>query len=285
MLNNPALASELSYNVSSTIFAAAILGLLYWVGQLVLRRRLPNERDQRRAHSRLQYGLVGAFLILLTQIWVDGFTHLVTVLSLVSAALVVTNKELVMNMVGWLIINWRSLFTEHDSIEINGTKGRVVEIGILYFQIHLCSPLDGCRPSGRIIKIPNSWVIVHPIKNFSERSLLTEQVQAWTFQQESPVGVAGELILNTVQEILRAWYQNHGDYTSDIRRILSHASRGLENDGCELFYVTTATRPVGLRIQVAYYCYPRDAQRLKHKIEDQVWSRLQADNRLTLAEE
>ncbi|AHB99143.1 mechanosensitive ion channel [Francisella orientalis] len=39
-------------------------------------------------------------------------------LRLVAAGLIIVNKETVMNLVGWIIINWRSLFSEGDYIQI-----------------------------------------------------------------------------------------------------------------------------------------------------------------------
>jgi small-conductance mechanosensitive channel len=76
---------------------------------------------------------MSVYLLLLARIWVQGFGQLIAVLGLVSAALVVINKDNIINLVGFLIIMWRGLFSENDLIQVQSFRGVVQNVGVLYF--------------------------------------------------------------------------------------------------------------------------------------------------------
>lgn len=80
-------------------------------------------------------------------------------LGLVAAGLVVTNKESIMNFAGFLIINWRGIFTEDDFIQIQNHIGCVESIQPFYFKLYETTSTNQKQATGRAIKIPNSLVI------------------------------------------------------------------------------------------------------------------------------
>jgi hypothetical protein len=57
-------------------------------------------------------------------------------LSLVTKSLVIVNKENVIGFIGWIIMNWRSLFSKGDYIHILNYKGFVTEIRFIHFRIY-----------------------------------------------------------------------------------------------------------------------------------------------------
>ena len=123
--------------------------------------------DSHKVKNRLIYVTLILFVLFCAKIWVQGFTHVFYGLSLVSAGLVVTNKESIMNLVGCGIISWRGLFAEGDYIEIADNTGVVYELGFLYFKLLEGSTADMSRGSGRFLKIPNGFVINNVVKRLS----------------------------------------------------------------------------------------------------------------------
>ena len=174
-------------NFAHTGIAVAIVTLFYFLGAHLIKHHLSEEQNKSRLHARLYYTLLILLSIILTKIWVQGFSQILTILSLVSAALVIANKEFIMNVVGWFIINWRSLFSEKDFVQIGPHSGYVYEMGWLYFKLFEGSPVSGQRSSGKMIKVPNGLVLHHSVTNFSFSSNVVEYQQHWIVNYESDI--------------------------------------------------------------------------------------------------
>lgn len=142
------------------------------------------------------------YAFILARIWVEGFAHILTVLGLVSAALVITNKETIMNLVGWLIINWRELFTEGDLIQIDKNKGYVKSIGILYLTIEEVVEKTDYIRTGKVLKIPNNVVILHPIVNFTYETRPILQKYNLSFKIDSDLGEVKVLLDEALAPII-----------------------------------------------------------------------------------
>ena len=109
---------ELLNNIYSNLVITAIVSIAicfaYVLFYFLLVRKIKNNRQKQKFRIRSFYVACVVFLFFMERIWVEGFTHLLAVLGLVSAGLVVTNKETIMNFVGWLVITWRGLFSEDE---------------------------------------------------------------------------------------------------------------------------------------------------------------------------
>ena len=127
------LSHEILVNLLSTVVAALVIAVVYLLALMLLTSKTEDFKEKKRRRVRLLYVMAIFFIFMLAQIWVEGFTQLLAILGLVSAALVITNKELIMNFSGWLIIFWRGLFTEDDLIEIQQYKGYVVPFACYIF--------------------------------------------------------------------------------------------------------------------------------------------------------
>ena len=161
-------------NTGLSVFAVLIcITIAYWL----FKKHFDSKRKQNQFRSRMFYLGTLIFILVLTRIWVTGFSHVFTMLSLVAAGLVVSNKETIMNFSGWLIINWRGVFSEGDYIQIQDFVGYIDSIRMFHFRIHESLSVEAGRPTGRIIKVPNSLVITTPFvlftndKHFTLRTL------------------------------------------------------------------------------------------------------------------
>lgn len=144
---------------------------------LFLKRKLTSAKQKKQCRSRLTYIAVIIFCLVLVRIWIEGFTHIFTMLSLVAAGLVVTNKESIMNIVGWLIINWRGLFSEGDLIQFQNQIGYVSTIKLFFFKLNEVDDMYHPRLTGRRIKIPNGLLISNPVIMYSpEFNLVKNQI-------------------------------------------------------------------------------------------------------------
>src|ERR1700731_4295063 len=146
-------STDIFLNILSTVVAAVVIAIIYFIAVAALTKKTDDLKEKRRRKVRLFYLMAIFFIFILARIWVEGFTQLLAVLGLVSAALVITNKEIIMNFTGWLIIIWRGLFSEDDLIEIQQYKGYVRSIHVLYFSLLEIDKESHNVITGRMIRI------------------------------------------------------------------------------------------------------------------------------------
>lgn len=167
--------NEFYQNIYHTVILVISLGSLSTLLYFIMLHAFKLSTDPHKMKNRMIYVTLILFIIFCAKIWVQGFTNIFYGLSLVSAGLVVTNKETIMNLVGWGIISWRGLFAEGDYIEISGNKGVVCDLGIFYFKLLEGNSLDITRSSGKFLKIPNGFVINNVVKQVSLSNQMIER--------------------------------------------------------------------------------------------------------------
>tara|TARA_R110002072_G_scaffold281526_1_gene444059 strand:- start:6546 stop:7391 length:846 start_codon:yes stop_codon:yes gene_type:complete len=189
-------------NFVSSLVTLIILLLSSFVIITVFKKKNYSSRKYKKLKNRVLYISFLIYVFCLAKIWVDGFTQLITVLGLVSAALVVTNKESIMSLVGCLVINWRDLFTEGDLIQIDTNKGYVKSIGPLYITMEETIDQTGYLKTGRILKIPNNQIILHSTINFNYEDNPVLQEHEFNFNSIIDIKYTKKIIIDILKEIL-----------------------------------------------------------------------------------
>jgi len=199
--------NELYKNLYQTLTLVATITILSLLIYFTLVYAIKISTSRQKLKKRVVYLSGIAFIIFSAKIWVQGFTHIFYGLSLVSAGLVVSNKESIMNLVGWGIISWRGLFSEGDYIEVAGQAGIVCEVGILYFKLLDANGQYPNRSTGKIIKVPNGLVINNIIKRFSiEQHIIEQQVQC-LIPLEKSIDETKSRAQTTVETIIQNYMQ------------------------------------------------------------------------------
>lgn len=172
------LENEFYKNLYQTLTLISTITILSFLIYFTLIHAIKISTSRQKLKKRVVYLSGIAFVIFCAKIWVQGFTHIFYGISLVSAGLVVSNKESIMNLVGWGIISWRGLFSEGDCIEVAGHSGIVIELGVLYVKLLDSNASNPNRSTGKVIKVPNGLVINNVIKRFSiEHHIIEQQIQ------------------------------------------------------------------------------------------------------------
>lgn len=263
--------SELYINLFRTSATLIFLVLLYLIIHFIINHKVDGSKNRNRLKLRTFYILCFIFLIFMTKIWIDGFTHLFAVLGLVGAALVVTNKETIMNLTGWLIIIWRSLFSEDDFIEIQHYKGYVRQIGIFYFMLSDMSSVTDNAISGRIIRIPNSMVITNPITNHSQNSYLIKVTLTALITPICDLNHAKEIILKAIEDVLHAYCAHKHEYSTEfIQRKNKHLT-DLSILRPIIYAKPKFDKPAGIQLIAHYFCYTKDQENLEKLIWEKIF--------------
>jgi len=257
---------DLYGDLINTVIALFVIMLTTVITVAIITKKTDSHRRKHRLKVRGSYIAAMIFLFVVARIWVEGFTHLLAVLGLVSAALVVTNKETIMNFVGWLIITWRELFVEDDLVQIQQYKGYVKRIGVLYFTLAEISEVIPNNITGRIIRVPNGLASNNVLINFSQTSHLLEQSLSFTLPSDMSPALKIKAVKKDVDEVIKEFYQDKKEYSLEY---LHKRNKYLQNLLTIETYVSFASqahnaeKPEGV---INYYCFLQDAKDLRNLI-------------------
>lgn len=254
----------------NSVISGALIFLVAFVAYFFLKRRADNLKQKKRLRSRALYISVFIFALVLIKIWVDGFTHLFTMLSLIGAGLVVSNKETIMNVVGWLIINWRGLFVEGDYIQIQHYVGYVDKIHLLYFKMYEINSLDKCQITGKTIKVPNGLAITSPVLTFSPETHVANYGFSFFLKWTADL----DQVLTVSRDIIKALFEKTygGLQALDVKK--NRALASLIDLPAKVSANLSKDNPKLIRVTVEYYCRAKDSR----LIEEQFLQQLQAKN-------
>jgi small-conductance mechanosensitive channel len=152
--------------------SALLITLLVVARSLLIRliRRNVHEPRQRYHWSKAaSYATAFIGIFLVGRIWFVGFRSVATFLGLVAAGLVITLKEPVLNMAGWVFLLWRRPFVVGDRIQIGEHAGDVIDRRLFQFSILEVGNWVGADQStGRIIHVPNGRLFTEPLANYTK---------------------------------------------------------------------------------------------------------------------
>jgi len=176
----------------------------------------PVFRAALRSHVRYEADIFAHFQLVSYVVWAtalglafyiligggsDQFGFLGT--ALVSAALIYVMQEPLLNVVGWIILVTMRLYKLGDRIEMNASKGYVVEISPMNTTIReFGGSLYGDSFTGRYATIPNSNVLKGNVFNFTKDNPFVWEQLTVGVTYESDHRAAERLVLEAADEIV-----------------------------------------------------------------------------------
>ncbi len=74
-----------------------------------------------------------------------------------------------MSVAGWLRIVLVHPYQQGDRIEINGVRGDVIDIRVMRTTLmEIGGWVDADQSTGRLVHIPNAWVFLYPVYNYTQ---------------------------------------------------------------------------------------------------------------------
>jgi small-conductance mechanosensitive channel len=151
-----------------TALAIALLIVVRGLLVFLVGRNVRDARMRYHAGKAVSYTIAFLGLFLIGRIWFVGFRSIATFLGIVAAGLVISLKEPVMNMAGWLFLLWRRPFTLGDRIQIGAHAGDVIDRRLFAFSLlEIGNWVDADQSTGRIIHIPNGRLFTEPLANYT----------------------------------------------------------------------------------------------------------------------
>lgn len=154
-------------------FVAAVIGILVVVAIVrILSRSLGGhiqDNDTRyRVRKLIAFGGYLAGLLLITVVFSNRLSGLTVVFGVAGAGVAFALQEVIMSVAGWIALTFSRFYSPGDRIQLGGTKGDVIDIGVLRTTLmEIGDWVDGDLYNGRIVSVPNSFVFKGPVFNYS----------------------------------------------------------------------------------------------------------------------
>ena len=222
--------------VESVLMVMAPLVLRGDLLKLYLRRHPRFSIEVKRRSLVLSRNLTLILTIfVLAVIWATQIQTLALSMFAVAAAIVVATKELIMCLSGSILRSVTKQYSVGDYIEVNGLRGRVVDINLLntlMMQIGP-NPLVG-QLSGKTLSFPNSLLLNHSVR----RDNILGDYVIHTVEIPVPIHLDSDVIVGRLKAVLEPLCQ---PYVPAIQR-------HLENVQAEKLFITPAAQPRVTRV-------------------------------------
>jgi len=155
------------------LIGTAVTVVALTVGRWLLLRAVHSRSQEAwvdyRARKVSTYVTTFLGVTIIAWIWVNAFNDLPTFLGLVSAGIAIGLADVLKNLAGWVYIWSRRPFRVGDRIEVNGTKGDVVDIRLFRFSLmEVGNWVDAEQSTGRLIHVPNGTLFTSQVANYTE---------------------------------------------------------------------------------------------------------------------
>ena len=222
--------------VSEEIIKSALMIVAIIAGRSILLsahfRSYPDLSIENKRRSLVVSRNITMLLLLfgLAMIWAAQIQTLALSMFAVAAAIVVATKELIMCLSGSILRSVTKQYSIGDYIEINGLRGRVVDINMLntlMMQIGP-NPLIG-QLSGKTLSFPNSLLLSHTVR----RDNILGDYVIHTVEIPVPIHLDSDEIIGRLKDVLEPLCEPY------VPAIKQH----LENVQTQKLFITPAAQP------------------------------------------
>ena len=146
-----------------------VFGILKAIVRALYSRADVSSKKKYFRNRMIKIALNVISIILVILLWGHRISGMVTIISFLSAGIAIAVKEIIFDFFAGIYINMKKIFELEDRVEINGIKGDVVNIRSLGFEVlEVGDRVHAEQSTGRIIHIPNSFVFLYPLKNYTK---------------------------------------------------------------------------------------------------------------------
>ena len=265
-------------NILWSIFVILVLFTIMKLFKKVINKRIEDVKLRYKYNKNITYIFVITGIIILSFIWFSQFKYIGTFIGIFSAGLAIALKDPITNLAGWMFILWRKPFEVGDRIEIDSTKGDVIDLRAFQFSmLEVGNWVDAEQSTGRIIQVPNGKIFIWNLANYSKgfKYIWNEIPVLITF--ESDWRKAKKILSNIANESAQV-------LTEEISKQVKSASREYM-----IFYnnltpiVYTTVKDSGVMLTIRYMCEPNKRRSSQQAIWEAVLDEFAKNENISLA--
>ena len=152
----------------STFFVLLVFFIIKKLGKIFINKKTEGKTE---FFFNQSFKVVINFfeIIALISIWADSIKSLVTLISVISAAMTIALREMILNFFCGIYIKAKKPFKVEDRIEIDNLRGDVMNISLLDFEVlEVSTKEENGQSTGVVVNFPNSIVLSKPVKNINK---------------------------------------------------------------------------------------------------------------------
>ena len=266
-------------NIFYTVLA---YGIIYIVFKVVIEetaiKRIKETKTKFSFKKIVSILYIAAFLAVLTSIWIEQPQTLLFAYGIVVAGIAITLQDLFKSLAGGIIIYINRLYTIGDRIEIQKVVGDVVDIHILYTTIlEIQGWVEGDQATGRLVTIPNSYVLSMPIFNFTkDHNFIWDEITI-PITYDSDWKAAYDKIMNIVRESTKQITEQAKTELADLEEIYYLEKRIVEPN---IFLKLTDN---WISFNIRYTTYAKKRRSLRHTLSKKILEEIQRSDNIKIA--
>ena len=268
-LQNP---QEYSTKFSMMLLIIIIGFTVEYLGIKLLTKKITNVKTLYRCRAILKSTTRTIMILATLKTWMQAMDTFILLLFLAALFVSIYIKGMINNIIAWFIIEKRKHFRLYDRIEIDGVKGEVIKTGFIHFTIvEISNWFSSDAPTGRTIKIPNSYIFDNEVFNYTELNHFVWNEICYTISHDSN-WQKGQEILTTVcnNEFSRLKNRTFTD-VNNIQKEL--AAIALSNGTAEPTFNMDVTT-VGIDLKVRYLVHYREGSSTKTILHQEIMKAL-----------
>ncbi len=251
----------LEKTADTLLLLLAIMGIFRFILPALITHRITDPKSRYSIKKILNISGVVIFFTLTAFIWIEESTSLLVTSSIIGAGIAFSLQDVIKNFVGALILLLSELYRIGDRIEIDGNIGDVIDIGIMNTVImEVRGWVSGDQVSGRLIAIPNAYVINRPIVNYTrDHSFIWDEISL-PLTYDSNWQLACTVIENIIRE--------------EIKSVIPVAEDEINSLGMKYFVLARSIEPKvymsltdnWIQFDARYICDARNRRQTKNEI-------------------
>jgi len=162
------LADPLVSKLFIAVAGLLVISLLIRSFQYSLTRYLKDSDSRYYGRKLITFSGYLAGFVFITIVFKDRLGGLTVAIGVASAGITFSLQEVIASVAGWIAISAGGFYNPGDRVQIGGSKGDVIDIGILRTTLmELGEWVESDLYTGRIVRIANSFVFKAPVFNYS----------------------------------------------------------------------------------------------------------------------
>lgn len=194
-------ALSLTAKLICAILGVVVIRSVFRLMERILPPRFGDGDHRYRVRKMVIAAAYIIILIFLVILFEDRLKHVGFALGLFGAGIVVALQDVIASFGGFIAIEFSNLYRVGDRIQVNETKGDVIDISVMRTTVmETGNWVSGDLYNGRIVRIPNNAVLKGPVFNYSQGFRFVWDEIKVRLTSKSDHQLAREMLLRVAKE-------------------------------------------------------------------------------------
>ena len=225
---NPEQLDPTVYQWVEALIGVSVVYVLSRIARGTASRYVKDTHKRYRARKLASFLGYVVGIAVLAFVFSDQLRNLPLFLGVIGAGVAFALQEVIASVAGWVAVSVGRFYAPGDPIQLGGTVGDVIDIGILRTTLMECGEwVKSDLYNGRIVRVANSFVFKEPVFNYSaDFPFLWDEIVVrvrygsdWKYAKEVFSEVLADVTKEDVAQSHQAWTRAVRTYRLEEARI------------------------------------------------------------------